>query len=348
MKNTQLAKVALVLLGVACSVTFVVMNTNSIGGVKGIVDSFEHMMNHITLPLSIEEYSKEEFTKESGNEVDPRDTDKNKDDDGSGPSEDAPTIYVDPGHGGDNNGTQPGGTFENGSGLTEETNNFHIAMKVKSKLESAGYNVKMSRTEAGTKDAIGNVERGKQAAECAAAVCIHSNGTANHSVPGCFNVTDKNFTNYNRTMGDVFLSEMQRNGRQIANNGYFAHDPLQFFRGLSNAGGDTGKVLYVEVGAHDRVEDMDYISSDTGRDQIADCIVSAIKAGVPITNSSSSSSSGSGGGDGTDPQIVRDWNDHAAASTGKTWDQLDAQTKQAAITHWEHMVAQGQPGYTGW
>ena len=259
------------------------MNTNSENGAISIMNRVTDMVNTIKTPLLIEQFLRE-IEQKNSESFEKQHEEITESDNRVRHDENAPTIYVDPGHGGDNNGTSDkttsGGVFTDGSGLTEETNNFKIALKVKEKLEAAGYNVKMSRDQAGIHNAIGNTARGKEAAGCAAAVCIHSNGGSGNAY-GCFNVYDPRYSNYSHVMGDEFLACMQRNGRNVAYSGYYSKQPA-FFSGVKSMNGDTGKILYVEVGHHDNSTDIPYISSDAGHSQIAECIVSAIKKGVPI------------------------------------------------------------------
>lgn len=332
----KILKHVLIVLSMLFVITFIMLNAVDADSIFDIRTKALTLLGSV-LPSSIEEFviSVEETPlddNESG-DVPTRDP--------SNPSDGSPTIYVDPGHGGDaNNGTTAGGSFLDGSGLSEETNNFQIAVKVQTLLKKAGYNVKMSREQAGIHNAISNSARGKEAVQYAAIVCIHSNGTGNHEAYGCFNVVDKRY-GYNHKMGDIFLQAMKDNGRNVAYGGYYNRDSLAVSGSYVANGGNINNMLYVEVGAHDNPNDWTYIQSDQGREQIAECIVKAISSQVPLNTQNPTPSTDSS-------EIQKEWDARVPAKGGPYWSQLSESDKAAAKAHWDHMVAEGKPGYTGW
>jgi len=254
--------------GIIAYVAFMVMSSSLISTENTLLSYLWGQQNTLLKPTDISMIESAQEVRTDANDASPDKVDtKDK----------SKTIYVDPGHGGDSskgprNGTKPGGPFKCDPSLTEAVNNYAVALQVKSLLEKEGYSVQMSRNQADGTSAIGNYERGKQGARCDGYIAIHSNGGMG---PGCLLVVPDNFaTEYNHEMGDKFLELMNKIGINTNATAYCV-ELIYSGQGYKENGGDTSKFLYCEIGAHDDMQQSQFISSDDGRKEIAKCIVEA-------------------------------------------------------------------------
>ena len=219
------------------------------------------------------------------------------------------TVYLDPGHGGDAAGFTEfdGAQYERAAGgaaiglypanslgttcgtsggnWTECDAVYQIALSAKAILESAGYIVVMSRDDVHTAGqgggtAIGNWERGRRAAGYDYWVVLHADGGGGSGMHCVAWNSDPSFRN---GMCDTFIESMKAAGRPIYtasgfNTGYSGNSSgtLQAPSRFIDYGGDINKMLYIEAGFMDNNDDLQYMTSETGRAQIANAILKAV------------------------------------------------------------------------
>lgn len=227
------------------------------------------------------------------------------------------TVYLDPGHGGDAaciteydgqnyersaGGAETGNFPRNSLGTTSGTAGgpfnecdtvYAIAEKIKNALEANGYAVIMSRDNVhsagnGGGTAIGNWERGRRAAKCNAWVVLHADGGGGAGFHCVVHDSDPAFKSI---ICDSFISYMENIGRPIYtasgyNHGYSGNSsgtlqgPTQYI----NHGGNPNAMLYIEAGFMDNPEDLQYMISEQGQQDIAQGVVYALNKIFNVSN----------------------------------------------------------------
>lgn len=218
-------------------------------------------------------------------------------------------VYIDPGHGGDaaclteydgkqyERPSSGGGTgdFPNnslgtaagtsGGGWSECDAVYQIALQMEKEFKETGATVSMSRDDVHTASdgggtAIGNWERGRRAAAYDYWIVIHADGGGGKGIHCVSWQSDPLFRTF---LCDSFLNAMAEAGCPLYtasgySTGYSGNSsgtlqaPSEYVRN----DGDPSRMLYIEAGFMDDPNDLGYMVSDKGRQEIASAAARAV------------------------------------------------------------------------
>ena len=271
-------------LAVSISIAFFIMNS-SISGDSAVILSQQSYDDNVRPADMIEKFVKDIQNTITGKKRSPTKVNPSTSEDKAEPPKKKDpkdiTIYVDAGHGGDSSkgnkdGTAVGTTITVGkyTGMLERVITFYIATRLKARLLDEGYKVQMSRDEADTTSAIGNAARGEAGAKCDFMVVIHVNAAGG---PGFMLLTNPKDSRYDEKAYQAFKAAMEHHGLSPNVKPIYTkalNGPSAYIK----AGGDVHNLFYVEVAAADCLPDADYVGSNAGQDEIADCLLEAVNA----------------------------------------------------------------------